>query len=509
MDFYRVDMATSRFGEISGWALTKFQELMPKCQAKGINVLPVLITKEYQTAGYTNDDAYYVGYILGNGFAVRYGSYFDYYALGNEEEGFALRTANNDGVNFYEGSDFDRDYDSTKFRKLVYFLNGLIEGVKAADPTAKTIINCGGWKHYGLYQGLQRYGVQYDIIGYHWYDDNLDAFRQVLNVLPSFNKDVWFTEFNRRLGSWDGNWNTVQTTGYTNQKLFLQQYLTELESKSFVKAIFIYELFDEPTNHSTDPQDEAHYGIAFWSTMYTQYVKKPAVRTLKFKIEESKSGYADYAYSLYLYCNERNPDPSGLDFWTNLFKQNKDRLSLINAFLPEESYGVFARHQISVLLERTITEAEWTYWINRMKSGTSMENIIAELCNSTEFWNLSGGTNDGFIERLYNKLLQRPSDPSGKQYWVNRLNTGSTKYLVTFEWVSGSEYQQLFVKAQMNKLLRRNNVIDQAEINTYTSQMQSGLSQINLIKTLLLSEEYWVKGIEEGYKRKYPLYPLD
>ncbi|MGI8938467.1 MAG: DUF4214 domain-containing protein [Iamia sp.] len=45
---------------------------------------------------------------------------------------------------------------------------------------------------------------------------------------------------------------------------------------------------------------------------------------------------------------------------------------------------------------------------------------------SSEFRSRYGTLDDaGFVDRLYLNVLGRPSDPSGRQYWVGRLQSGA------------------------------------------------------------------------------------
>lgn len=60
------------------------------------------------------------------------------------------------------------------------------------------------------------------------------------------------------------------------------------------------------------------------------------------------------------------------------------------------------------------------YWL-----GKSVAEMDAGFAASQEYANLySGMTNDQRVEQVYQNLFGRPSDPAGKAYWVNQLNTG-------------------------------------------------------------------------------------
>ena len=75
-------------------------------------------------------------------------------------------------------------------------------------------VNNGGWLHYGWYAMLERDGLDYDFIGYHWYSEmgdldhagalannHTDPMYDVFANLLRFNKPIWITELDRRGGS--------------------------------------------------------------------------------------------------------------------------------------------------------------------------------------------------------------------------------------------------------------------------------------------------------------------
>jgi len=499
MTQYRVDMGATRFGELVGDNLTKFNELMTKCQQRGITVLPVLINKEYQDSNYTRDDAYYIGAILGNGFASRYGSYFDVYEVGNEEDTYTLHYNVVNGKKLYYSGENLSDYIDPNFEKVYYFYNGIIQGIKAADPTAKCIINAQS-SHFVFLQLLSMHNVQYDIIGWHWYDDVPDKFSLTLDKLATYNKDVWFTEFNSRANK------TMETFSQTSD--FVYNYLNIMETKSFIKKVFPYELFNEDGAF----EEEKFYGLTYWNTpfVFTAYTKKPVVATWKYEIEENLYGNEDFIYSMFLYCNDRVPDAGGLAYWTSRLTSNPDRQSIINEFLPQEAYGRWVEEQYFPLMDvSSFTDDLWNYWLGRMQSGTTREQMICELCASDQFYTLGGSTAGGYVTRLFNKLLGRAPSSSESTTWAGALNSGSTRYSVANSIIHTQEYYSNFVNAQFHKLLRRTGSIEQSAIDYYTGKLSGGWMQADLINTLLMSDEYWYSGINEGYLRRHPGYPLN
>ena len=499
MNYYRVDMGTGN-GELVGTNLTRFNELMTKCQQKGITVLPVLINHDWYASNYTRDDAYYVGHQLGYGFASRYGSNFHTYELGNEEEGYSLKfTWGADSSKNYWAGEVTTDYEPALIDKTIYYLNGMIEGIRAVDPTAKFVINA-GWRHTGFLLWLQNRNVAYDIIGWHWYFTDIPVFQTVLHNLEGFHKDIWFTEFNRWLGSQGAD-------GLNQQSDYVYDYLNELELHPSVKAIFPYELLDQDEAPST----ENTYGLVSWNTRYTAYTKKPVVANWKYEIEENLHGNEDYVYSFFLYMNNRVPDPGGLQFWTNRLTTTQNRQELISVGTSQEANGRFVEEMYNSLLDdATISNDTWNYWLARMQNGAAREQVISELCGTDEFYTKSGSTTDGYVGRLYSRLLGRAATPGERSSWSAMINgTASSRIQVANSIIHLQEYYSRFVDAQFHKLLRRTGPVEQSSIDYYTGRLMNGWIQADLINTLLMSDEYWYRGINEGYLRRHPGFPLN
>lgn len=373
----------------------------------------------------------------------------------------------------------------------------MIEGIDEEDPTAKTIINCGGWYHYGYFSLLNSAGVDYDILGYDWYADIPD-YLNILNTLQTTfaSKEVWFAEINVQDY-------TILTTPSLHRKR-IEDLISHLDQATNIKALFVYELLDE----DNQPGMEGVFGLIDWTVpgVYTNFTYKEGYKMYKFKIEETKHGFEDFIYSLYTYANHRAPDPGGLVYWTNRIASSRDVPAIINEFLGAEFYGAFVEEQYQSLYGRAADPTGKSYWTNRLMTDMSRENAIATFCSDTEFWTLSGSTNSGFIDRAYQKLFNRAPSTTDVTYWTQRLTTGTSRMTMIEEMLHNDEYLHIFVRAQYNFLLRRNGNIDPTTESWAVGLVQNGMTQRGFIKTLLNSKEFWERGIWEGYVRNNPPY---
>jgi len=103
-----------------------------------------------------------------------------------------------------------------------------------------------------------------------------------------------------------------------------------------------------------------------------------------------------FATRLYTTCLGRNPDPNGRDYWAN-------RLN---------------NHEI------TGTQAAWGfYW-------------------SSEYLN-ANHSNEQYVDSLYRTFLGREPDPQGRAYWLNKLNTGTSRESIFYGFANSVEFERI------------------------------------------------------------------
>ncbi len=258
---YRFDAPSDNNGIIAG------KEILSRMQVLAARNKVTLLPMLYMAGLSFNDTeavSFQKGYNTAYSFAKQVGKNITYYELGNEQE-IAM------GIPGRSGSATE-DYDMTKVKIAAAFWKGMIAGVKAVNPAAKTIINCGGWFHFVFFGILDKEGVKYDIIGYHWYSDMDDYSKKVkVNIFKSlsqYNKPIWFTEVNVHNGTYKNS--------ETYQSSWIGSFSKACKAYPLVKAIFVYELLDQPLLKEVT-EGERNYGIVKWKT------GKPGVSGWNFK----------------------------------------------------------------------------------------------------------------------------------------------------------------------------------------------------------------------------------
>lgn len=259
---YRQDVLLNTDGSMPSAAT--FSKLYQAATDSGITILPMISA---QTINFDKTEAqmYTVGKLYGVNVATKNSKYFKYYELGNELDNLVI----------LPGKDGNKttDYDATKFKKAASYLKGMDVGIKSVQPTAQTMVNA-GWLHYAFLQMLESYGVNFDIIAYHWYSDMEGAAKGknipdiTLKLSGLFTKPIWFTEAGQR-------YKNVADLEQL-QSDFTQGFIAKCRANPQVKAVLFYELFDEPDRSDA----EGHFGLIKWVVPYSKWDYKKVATNL-------------------------------------------------------------------------------------------------------------------------------------------------------------------------------------------------------------------------------------
>jgi len=267
MGIYRINILSTSDGTCT--VPKVLQPLVDAAVAGKVTLLPMLSPR---TLSYSDSEtaAYQKGKTLGGNFAAKYASVFKFYDMGNDLDVKSILSGKDGRVT--------EDYDQTKLRVTAAYLKGMNDGIHANDVDAQTMISA-GWVHWGFIKFCENYGVKFDVLAYHWYSDMEAAIARspslkISDITATLNslfpgKPIWITETNLR----PGNLSTLET----DQNSFLRNFISKCKANPTVKAVLVYELFDEPYKNG----DEQHYGLAKWATPYTKWINKLAAETFK------------------------------------------------------------------------------------------------------------------------------------------------------------------------------------------------------------------------------------
>ncbi len=103
---------------------------------------------------------------------------------------------------------------------------------------------------------------------------------------------------------------------------------------------------------------------------------------------------------------------------------------------------------------RTIDPSGSTYWSTKLIT-LSRPEVLARLTGSSEFYRRAGGTIPTFVDAVYQSVLGRGPDPSGRAYWIRKLQGGASVQSVARSLTASSEYRRKVATAAYQRVLDR------------------------------------------------------
>lgn len=157
-----------------------------------------------------------------------------------------------------------------------------------------------------------------------------------------------------------------------------------------------------------------------------------------------------FIQSVYFHLMGRSADAEGLAAWTQVL----DTLGNTPAGRTQVVMGIeqnpaYLNQVVTGLYEHYLNRAPdpgAQGWVTALANGaTTIENVIAALVSSPEFFTKAGGTNSGFLNAVYTSILGRAADSSGFTAWLNALDSGTSRTTVAPAFLTSMEYRQNLV----------------------------------------------------------------
>ncbi|HYI62035.1 MAG TPA: Ig-like domain repeat protein [Acidimicrobiales bacterium] len=139
----------------------------------------------------------------------------------------------------------------------------------------------------------------------------------------------------------------------------------------------------------------------------------------------TQAGNAAVVRLVYLELLGRCPDQAGFDHWAGRLDAGASASSFARSISgTDEAVGRVVDDAYITMLGRSPDPAGRVFWTDRLQASGRYDQLLADLAASPEFWAKAGGTNTGFVTRVYDRLLGRTPDTAGLNHWVGRLDTG-------------------------------------------------------------------------------------
>jgi hypothetical protein len=155
-----------------------------------------------------------------------------------------------------------------------------------------------------------------------------------------------------------------------------------------------------------------------------------------------------------------------------------------------EYYNGIVRTYYQDFLGRSAGDSEQYFWAQSLANGARDEIVLSQILGSTEYFQKAGGTNQAWLQLLYQDLLNRTPDFSGAIAWTNVLAGGASRQQVASLITTSAERNALVVGSYYSFYLGRTGT--NAEINNWVNIIRTGATQEQVVTIFLGSPEFLV-----------------
>jgi hypothetical protein len=199
-----------------------------------------------------------------------------------------------------------------------------------------------------------------------------------------------------------------------------------------------------------------------------------------------------FVHAAYLSLLGRPVDTGGLAFWLAKLAGGTTRSQMALSLTASSEYRraeVAATYQ--AILGRQPTTAEATAGLAYL-GPPNANPLRAELLGSDEFWNLSGKTQTGFAQHLYQAGLGRAPDAASIAYVKSQLGAGRTRQQVAAWLLSTHEAETHRIALWYQQYLGR--TPSATESAFWAGQLDAGHTEPAVIAQLVGSNEYLTRA---------------
>jgi streptogramin lyase len=183
-------------------------------------------------------------------------------------------------------------------------------------------------------------------------------------------------------------------------------------------------------------------------------------------------------------------DSSGQATWIGALNQGYSRTQVVQFIESGLEYRTDAVEALyTQLLHRAADQAGLDGFLSFLGNGGSIEQVEAAILGSAEYYQMHGGTNDGFLSAVYQDVLNRSLDANGAQSWGTQLASGTSTGAVAGSILTSLEAETDEVQSDFNQFLHRS--ADPAGLNGFTTALQQGASNEVVIAAMVGSDEYF------------------
>lgn len=157
----------------------------------------------------------------------------------------------------------------------------------------------------------------------------------------------------------------------------------------------------------------------------------------------------------------------------------------------DENFANLVQADYHAYLGRDGDDVGLNSWVQRMHNGMTQEQVEAAFLASSEYMQLQGGTQSGWIKGLYRDVLGRTPSSDEVNGWLRTLATGTRPIDLALGFTASSERESIVVADYYTSFLGRTASAD--EISYWVGQIQHGQFREDVEGSFVASQEYYLK----------------
>ncbi|MCC2308726.1 DUF4214 domain-containing protein [Cellulomonas chengniuliangii] len=134
----------------------------------------------------------------------------------------------------------------------------------------------------------------------------------------------------------------------------------------------------------------------------------------------------------------RGPDPTGLAGWTASLMSGTSQSALVNTLTRSDEYiSSRVTKAYREVLGREPEPAGAAAWLSEIRAGNrTVDDVQRRFYDSVEYYEISGGTPEGYVRRLYQTVLGRPATDGEVATWAGVMRQRGNGAAVDGIWFS-------------------------------------------------------------------------
>jgi hypothetical protein len=180
----------------------------------------------------------------------------------------------------------------------------------------------------------------------------------------------------------------------------------------------------------------------------------------------------------------------GLASWSGFLDAGGSRSAVVQGIEASQEYRTEVIDNLyETILGRVADKGGLAAFLEMTQIGGTIEQVKAALMGSQEFFARTGGSNDAFVEAVYQNALGRNADADGKINWLNRLSQGATRQQVADLILRSEEATDVLVGKLYQQFLHR--PADDAGLQGWVTDIMNGMSAELIAAFIAGSQEYF------------------